>query len=270
MAWQKQLRDQHLAEGVPPVPHLDLKHAEVRRVGRHLAEQVILKYEWLGTMAQTAFHYGLFFGDYCAGVCCVAAGPATGGVNTHRLFGVRAAEMGVLARGACVHWAPPGANSKLVSWTRRLAARDTGCKLLIAYADTDAGEIGTIYQACNWIYIGAGQSTMQFIAPNGRVYDQKIVYDLRRKRGMLKAVSWTAQRDALLAEGWRCQMSNPKHRYVAILDKRDEALFARVAAMRRPYPRRQPLESEGPGDQSGHEGAAMRPVGSTSGRAVAS
>jgi hypothetical protein len=164
--------------------------------------------------------------------------------------------MGVLARGACVHWAPPGANSKLIAWTCRLLARDTGLKLLVAYSDTDAGEIGTVYQAANWVYVGRGKSTTQFVAPNGRIYDQKIVYDIRFNGGTLKVISWTAQRDALLVAGWREQQSNPKHRYVYVLDKSDTALVERIERMRRPYPKRAKHPSDAPGVQPGEDGAA--------------
>lgn len=239
VAWQKQLRDRYESEGVPPVPHLDVGRARVRRVSRKLAAQIILKYEWLGTMAQTSIHYGLFFGAYCAGVTCVAAGAATGGVNAHKEFGVQRSELATLARGANVHWSPAGANSKLVSWTCRLLAKDTRCRVVIAYSDTDAGEIGTIYQACNWVYIGQGMPTMQFVAPNGRIYDQKIVYDIRRRHNTLKTVSWGDQRRALVDAGWREQWSNPKHRYVCVLDKNDRALVDLVESKRKPYPKRE-------------------------------
>jgi hypothetical protein len=254
VCWQKQLRDRYLNEGIPPVPHLDVKRAEVRRVSRHLAEQVILKYEWLGTMAQTGYHYGLFFGSYCAGVCCVAAGAATGGVNSHRPFGVLPGEFAVLARGACTHWAPSGSNSKLVSWTCRLFAKDAHCRVLIAYSDTDAGEVGTIYQACSWVYIGKGAATRQWVAPNGRIYDQKLPYDLKRKRGGTRAEFVQALRVA----GWSEQASNPKHRYVNILDKSDTALVARVAQMRRPYPKRAAsIDSDAPALQAGDGSANL-------------
>lgn len=216
------------------MPHLDVKRADVRRVSRRLAAQVIYKYEWLGTMAQTGYHYGIFFGSYCAGVCCVAAGGGTGGVNSHMPFSVKSHELAVLARGACTHWSPVGANSKLVSWTCRLFAKDSACKVVMAYSDTDAGEIGTIYQACNWIYIGTGAATRQWIAPSGRVYDQKLPYDLKRRQGGTRA-QFT---QALRAAGWREQASNPKHRYAFILDKSDAALVARVERMRQPYPKR--------------------------------
>lgn len=207
----------------------------MRRVSRKLAEQIILKYEWLGTMATTGYHYGIFFDDFCAGVTCIAAGATTGGVNIHKPFRVCGDQLGVLARGACVHWAPSGANSRLVSWSSRLFKRDKpDAKLMLAYSDSDAGEIGTIYQACNWIYIGKGASTRQWIATNGRVYDQKLPYDLKRRKGGTRA-QWC---ERLRQAGWREQQSNPKHRYVYVLDKSDRALVERVERMRKSYLKR--------------------------------
>ncbi len=174
------------------MPHLDVKRAEVRPVSWRLAEQIILKYEWLGTMGRTSMHFGIFFGSYCAGVCCVATSAGLAGMYVHREFGIEASELLALARGACVHWAPSGTNSKLVSWTCRLLSKEKRGKIVIAYSDTDAGEIGTIYQACNWVYIGRGAAVAQYVAPNGRIYDQKIVYNTRRQHGLLKSVTWAA------------------------------------------------------------------------------
>jgi len=54
-------------------------------------------------------------------------------------------------------------------------------------------------------------------------------------------------------------MMGDKHKYVYPLDA---AMRAQIQPLAKPYPRRQPLESEGPPDQGGIEGAAMRPVGS--------
>lgn len=233
VCWQKQLRDKYLDEGIPPVPHLDVGKAIVRPVSRKLAQQVILKYEWLGAMAPTSHHYGLFFGSYCAGVTCTGFN-AGANLNSYKEFKLNEGELAYLARGANTHWSPKGANSKLVSWTCKLLARDTKAKLIIAYSDTDAGEVGTIYQACNWVYIGKGTSTRQWVAPNGRVYDKKMAYDLKIRKGGTRA-QWVK---ALRSAGWTEQPSNPKHRYVYILDKKDKALVDRVERMRQPYPKR--------------------------------
>lgn len=59
VAWQKQLRDEYAAAGAPNVD-LNLKKSVVKPISRKQAQQVILKYEWLGTMASTSYHYGIF------------------------------------------------------------------------------------------------------------------------------------------------------------------------------------------------------------------
>ena len=233
VAWQRQLRDHYVGEGVPNVPHLDLKRAVVKPVSRKLAEQIILKYEWLGSMAQTSHHYGIFFGLHCAGVCCFGS-CCTGGPYISKEWGLRVERLFMLARGACVHWAPPGSNSKLISWACRLLARDTGAKITIAYSDTDAGEIGTVYQASNWICVGRTAPVEQWVAPNGRVYDGKYPADRTRSRGGTRS-DWIL---VLKANGWHRQKGNAKHRYVYILDKTDKALVERVEAKRTPYPKR--------------------------------
>lgn len=244
VAWQKQLRDQFADEGVPPVPHLDLKLALVRPVSRRVAEQIILKYEWLGTMGPgTNFHYGIFFGNYCAGVCCFCVGGGGANIYAYKEFGLSSArELAYLARGANVHWAPVGTNSKLVSWSCRLIAKDSGCKIALAYADTDAGEIGTIYQACNWVHIGKGSSTRQWVSPTGRVLDQKLPHNLMVRDGRRRTRMDYVR--ALRAAGWREQATNPKYRYVYILDRNDKALVARIERMAKPYPKRAPLEGQ--------------------------
>ncbi len=238
VAWQKQLRDRYEGEGVPPVPHLDVKRAIVRPVSRKLAEQVIYKYEWLGTMASTSLHYGIFFGIYCAGVSCVGFGASMAGAYHHEQFRVNQNDLLTLARGACVHWAPMATNSRLVSWTCKLLERNSTGKLIWATADTDAGEIGTIYQACNWVYIGQSDGVsrrdMELIAPSGKVLNRRVLSSYAKQR----RCTTKQMRLILLDAGWKMQPGNPKHRYVYILDKSDKALVDRVERMRQPYPKR--------------------------------
>ena len=242
VAWQKQLRDRFASDGAPDTD-LSLKRARVRPVSRKVAEQIIHKYEWLGTMGPgTSHQYGLFFGMYCAGVCCLSLGSGSGGSQTHDMLGVDRHACATLVRGACVHWAPAGSNSKLVAWACRLFGAETGCKVVIAYADTDAGEIGTIYQACGWTHIGRGKAPKQYIDPDtGRIYSLRLLYNQCRKHNLRKSNGQYRQGDLrklLLDKGWHEQDANPKHRYVVVLDKADTALIDRVAGMAHPYPKR--------------------------------
>ena len=255
ICWQKQLRDKFNAEGIPPVPYLDLKRAVVLPVSRELAKQIIYKYEWLGTMSPTRFHYGIFFGMFCAGVTCCGYNIG-GGAMTPKMFGVNSKDVLYLARGANVHWSPAGANSKLVSMTCKMLKRETDGKIVIAYSDTDAGEIGTIYQACNWIYVGVGAEITQWVSKSGRAFNQMLPRDLSRTRGGTR-IGWV---NRLRVEGWREQRSNPKHRYVYILDRTDKRLIDKVEAMRQPYPKRGTGETDNAAHSHAQTGGASPTV----------
>lgn len=243
-AWQKQLRDR-IARPAPPI-ELDLKRAIVRPVSRATAERVILEYEWLGTLPSTRRHYGIFFGPYLAGVTAVAVGNGAGGAFGAVQFGIERLELATLQRGACVSWAPIGTNSKLVAWTVRLLALDEPrVRLMIAFADSEAGEVGTIYQAAGWTYLGPGATVVEWLAPNGGIRNNATV--LKRERRGRRSTVWMAAR--LREAGWREQRSNPKGRYAVVVDRTDQALIDRLAAMALPYPKRvvgSPAETAGP------------------------
>lgn len=59
-----------------------------------------------------------------------------------------------IQRGACSSWAPKNLNSKLVMFACRWMVNNTKYRIFTAYSDFEAGEIGTIYQACNFDYLG--------------------------------------------------------------------------------------------------------------------
>lgn len=236
VCWQKLKRDQHNDEGLPPVENLDISNATVRSVSRAFAEQIILKYEWLGTMSTTRWHYGIFYDSYCAGVTCVGLGASMAGTSHHMQFGIKKNELLTLARGACVHWAPTGSNSKLVAWTCKLLGKGNYGKLIWATSDTDAGEIGTIYQACGWVYIGETNrgKEAEIVSPEGRAFNNRMISSWAKQRN----ITYGKMRERLLGGGWSFQESNPKHRYVKILDKYDKTLAKQIELMRQPYPKR--------------------------------
>ena len=251
VAWQKQLRDQYLDEPSPAGVDLSLKRARVERVSRSIARNIILRYEWLGTMGSSGVFYGIMFGSHCAGVCCLALkGSGTAGPTVARKFGVAQERLVTLARGACVHWAPKGANSKLVSWTCRLASNASLGDLIIAYSDSDAGEIGTIYQACNWTYIGKTHrpAGAEFVSPQGRVLNSQSIGAYARKSGL----RFRDYVGLLRQRGWAPQGSNPKGRYVIQIAKKNATLARRIKSMALPYPKR--AESIGSDASANHAG----------------
>ena len=124
-------------------------NAVVKEIRRKQALPLILKYEWLGTLPVNFTKFvGLYFDNYLTGVACFHNINVSG---KYSLFGYPA---WCLGRGACVHFSPNWAGSFLVSSACKLLFNKLKPVYIVAYSDYDAGEIGTIYQACNWVFLG--------------------------------------------------------------------------------------------------------------------
>ena len=198
--------------------NIDIKTAVVKAIDKKLAEKIILEYEWLGTMSNTIFHYGIFFDNVCGGVVCYGRN-CTANFNVPKEFGITHEELYTLARGACVHWTPKGSASKLIAQSLKLLKQDVPeVKVVIAYSDTNAGEIGTVYQATNWYYIGmASRITVNFYnAQLNRRFDERMLHELKKKWGCTR----TEARKRLIADGWVVEPKAVKHKYIFILANR--------------------------------------------------
>ena len=237
---QKTTRDKYLDEGSPlPDSDLKVKSAIVRPVSYQFAKRIILKYEWLGTMSvNSAYHYGIFFKNHCAGVCCFCvAGFAIPGIV--KMLKADPNDLTYLSRGACVHWAPPQTNSKLIARSLKFE-KERGKKVAVAFSDQEAGEIGTVYQASNWLYLGTGKTNFEFVSPHGKKFTNPAFTQLCSRN----RISHSAMKQRFINEGWTLSKSSPKHRYLYILNDSDKRLSSLIRAMSKPYPKR-PNGSEG-------------------------
>jgi len=80
----------------------------------------------------------------------------------------------LVSRGACISWSPKNLASNFLMWCINYMAKNTQYRLFTAYSDPTAKEIGTIYQACNWYYLGQNSgTTKRYINP----YSGKLVSD---------------------------------------------------------------------------------------------
>ena len=231
---QRLIREREI-EPAPPI-ELTKENASVRIISREQAEKIILKYEWLGTMpAATTLAVGLFFGEYLAGVEVFTAAK-TGGAYT---FGKRPAIC--LSRGACVSWSPPWAGSFLVR--KALAFLDPKFHFVIAYSDTEAGEVGTIYQAAGWICTGK-TTNAYWIDPSGKRYDRSLHRNRAREYQGGKLLPVTRHheiKDELLRQGWRLVRNGAtRYRYAEAIgrgsDYRERRAYLESIAV--PYPKR--------------------------------
>jgi hypothetical protein len=209
--------------------NIDLASASVREITTKNAASVILRYEWLGTMPQAIKRcFGLFHDGVLAGACVFAEKPGsnlesnnTGQVPHDALY---------LARGACVHWAHRHAATWFLS---RVGALLSPCSIL-AYSDPAAGEVGTIYQALNWCYIGASKGGPTAVEVDGKLLTlRSFKRDRKGAVGQgLQAVREAFPRSEIRAVG-------RKGRYVGVYgDKRYRKNIIKQLVMF-PYPKRE-------------------------------
>lgn len=111
----------------------------------------IKRHEWLGTIAQYTTHwFASYYKDILAGVILMGI-PVT----FSKLLGddTRKIER-LINRGACISWSPINLGSFMIMKSIRWMVQNTRYRLFTAYSDPHAGELGTIYQACNFYYLG--------------------------------------------------------------------------------------------------------------------
>ena len=244
----------------PKPTNMSLKAVRIREISRSMAWKVISRYEWLGTLPPCRYYFGAMFdGLYCGGVACVQAHTGAG-PYVHKWMSVPLGKVAYLVRGACVHWAPTGTAPKLINRTAKEMGR-LGFHSMLAYADTDAGEIGTVYQAAGWHCLGYGSSIIEYVSPKGRVYNGILANELRKKYGRGRWKDWDMY---LVDNGWRKQKSNPKLRYAKVLEagRNNVGLRRMIEVESIPYPKRdEPGDAvvlrEQPGVQSGEGSSTL-------------
>lgn len=222
-----------------------LKGARVERITRAEAETVILKYEWLQSMGRgVSAYYGLKLdGELLGASCWGRMGGAVGNI-----CGTEYAKQTVcLMRGACVPHAPDNSASFFTRNACRQAYKDFGWEVTFAYSDTvDAGEMGTVYQACGWYFLGEGIGSnvhTDFISPDG---SRKITsYQLNHQDEdylLMRSLGWTpedgAMRSWLDLNGWVRKISPVKKKWAWFEGPRKEELKSKCRHPFLPYPKR--------------------------------
>jgi hypothetical protein len=235
IAHQRRIRDAEAA--LDPRPAMTtLEGCTVERIPPAEAKAIIIRYEWLRTMPPGARAcYGLKTpSGELAGVAVFAPPPAP---ESRDLCGPEHRDLTIcLTRGACVHWAAPNAASFLIARACKLAAKEFGWRIFSAYADPTAGEIGAVYQAANWLYlgVGAGRSGGRgrwrfFSRREGKWYAERAIRKRRLKLAELRA-----------HPEWIDEWTPDKGRYVWFEGSRREKryLVLKLKYPPQPYPKR--------------------------------
>jgi hypothetical protein len=238
-AWQKTKRDQRAAEDLDADlfgqwwVNLDktLGNATIKPISTATAATVIEAYEWLGTMPAIILHcYGIYF-DGALGGAVVYSPEYAENLGVWDSYGYTG-KIICLTRGACAHWTPTGSASRLIRKSMKLLPQRY--KVITATVDAEAGEVGTIYQASNFDYVGLMSPGGQRVSfqRNGKLVSGRQAQRDFGTRGMAMA-----QRGA---EG--VKQHDRKGRYFAYRGGKTERRTLRAAMAHKviPYPKRPP------------------------------
>jgi hypothetical protein len=217
-AHQKIIREQLIIHAPEPAA-TDIKASVVREISYADAKVIIEQFEYLGTMPAFALHcFGIFFGDRLGGAVVYASEP-TENLGVWDRLGY-SGKIICLARGACAHWAHHHAASRLIRRSMRLLP---GCyQVITATVDPSAGEIGIVYQASGFDFVGtmtAGGDRLRVSDRNGQVLSDRTA---RRRFGS------SAVND-LLQAGLHVEQCVRKGRYFAFRGPDRAALRTAIA-----------------------------------------
>lgn len=116
-----------------------------------LVRQFIERHEWLGKACGFSQYYFVAHHKGILSGCIVMGTPNA----FNLLLGEEYRDLEILInRGACISWSPKNLASSLMSFAVNWMVKNTKHRLFTAYSDTTAKELGTIYQACNFYYLG--------------------------------------------------------------------------------------------------------------------
>lgn len=120
--------------------------------------EFVKKYEWLGTMPNRPTHRFIAkYNNIIAGVVVMSIPNSFSKILGNDTKGIEK----LISRGACASWTPKNLASSLIMYSIKWMVKNTEFRVFSAYADPEAKELGTIYQSCNFIYIGYKYGTIK-------------------------------------------------------------------------------------------------------------
>lgn len=222
---------------------ISLKKSEIRLIDKSTASKIILEYEWLGTMPYiTRYHFGIYFNvngvEYLGGVLTFGDDYAEN-TGVWKKYGFDD-KLLLLNRGVCLWWTPKNSASYFISRVCKWIKNNTKYRIISATVDPMAGEIGTIYQSLNWVYVGLMSGNYNNKIESKRfsvLIDGKLRYSrwIRNKIGSMKRdVILKHYPDAIFVPQYR------KRRYFFFMDTSliNKKHYKSIKHLIQPYPKR--------------------------------
>ena len=260
--WQYEIRQQNLAKDLKEA-NLTKKEQKTLRtedfefsyVGKEDKEKCaeiksfIERHEWLGKLPARPTHRFVARLKK-SGVIAGAIVMATPNAFSYILGKENRDKEKLISRGACISWAPKNLGSWLITKSIKWMVNNTSFRMFSAYSDPEAKELGTIYQACNFIYLGQKSGTVkQYFDPNrpqvgwfsDRDFRKKSKYVVYAENIGIERWAWKKyfmNKYSPAWDGWaglikkelkaeekkyrdscKCRTTKPKHKYIYILGR---------------------------------------------------
>jgi hypothetical protein len=117
----------------------------------HRIKNFIEKHEWLKKMPNRPTHrFGAYWREQLIAVNVLGTPYAKTNLLGPENWGMEK----LIARGASISFAPSNIGSWLIMRSINWMVQNTNFRYFTSYCDTEAFELGSIYQACNFIYLG--------------------------------------------------------------------------------------------------------------------
>ena len=235
VAWQYLRREQEAStddgdlfgrwwEGID----ISLERSQVRSVTAATAATIIMRYEWMASMPAVVLHcFGIYF-DGVLGGAVVYSPEYAENLGVWDKYGYTG-QIILLARGASAHWTPKNTASKLIQASLKMLP--PRYEVVTATVDSEAGEVGTIYQACGWDYVGVMRSDNPLSATSTP----------QRTVGLVNGAR-VASRSLRRMDGWTRIPAMSKGRYFTFRGRNRKQHRQAIAALIRQYPKRQKEE----------------------------
>ncbi len=121
--------------------------------GNKEVKNFVIRYEWLGNLGIAP--KWVFTARTPSGVlACVVCFNEPNSYS--KILGDDTRRMeALIQRGASASFAHPHLGSRLIRWACRWMVKNTNKRIFYGYSDPLGGEIGTVYQACGFDYLGS-------------------------------------------------------------------------------------------------------------------
>jgi len=192
---------------------------------------MVIENHYLHRRASTMFAYGLFDGEEMLGTV-IYGKPASNALCVGVCGPEESKQVIELTRLWIKDGTPKNTESYLIGNSLKMLPKELD--IVVSYAEIQAGHIGTVYQATNWLYTGMSDKHVEWRLDGVTAKHSRHLFD--EHGGVNGAKAFFGDR---LVKGERPR----KHRYVFLrgCKKRRKELLLKLRYEQKPYPKKEAL-----------------------------